>query len=342
MENPYLHDDLAKATKYLHLALQFLAKRKIPPSPLNFRLGYDYVVGDNEDLNNALDELLQASDSPSGDETGELYQNLYMQDHKALGRIRQELRQLIVSMQGEIERSGDNLSSYASALTQFAEFLDTNSDPAAIAAEARRMLVGTRSMEVSQRQLESGMSGINREVETLRQQLEQVKRESLTDALTSISNRKAFDSALEQSIETAREESTSFSLLMLDIDHFKQFNDTYGHLVGDKVLRFIASILTRCLKGSDLAARFGGEEFAVILPSTPLQGATTVAEQIRKSISAGELKDKENGKRYGRISVSIGIAEYHSGEAASGLIERADQALYTAKKNGRNRVERAN
>jgi diguanylate cyclase len=173
-------------------------------------------------------------------------------------------------------------------------------------------------------------------------QLEQVKRESLTDALTGISNRKAFDSALVQSIETAREETAPFSLLMLDIDHFKQFNDTYGHLIGDKVLRFIASILTRCIKGSDLAARYGGEEFAVILPNTPLQGAASVSEQIRKSISAGELKDKESGKRYGRITASIGIAEFHPEEAVNGLIERADQALYSAKKKGRNRVEQAN
>ena len=341
MENPYLNDDPDKATEYLRQILPILARHNIPPSPFNFRLGYDYVAGNNEDLKNAFDELLQVSDSFNGGETWDLYRNFYVQDDKALERIRQELRHLIVSMQGEFERSGGNLSSYATRLSHFAEVLDNDSDPTKMAAETRRMFDGTRSMEASHRQFESSVSGMVQEVETLRLQLEQAKRESLTDALTGIANRKAFDSALAQSIETAQETTAPFSLLMLDIDHFKQFNDTYGHLVGDKVLRFIASILYHCIKGSDLAARYGGEEFAVILPNTPLRGATTVAEQIRKLISAVELKDKESGKLYGHITASIGIAEFHPEEAASSLIERADKALYTAKRKGRNRVEQA-
>jgi diguanylate cyclase len=179
------------------------------------------------------------------------------------------------------------------------------------------------------------------EVEALRRELNQVKKESMTDALTGVANRKAFNSSLETLSQDVRAEGLSMCVLLVDIDHFKRFNDTYGHLVGDRVLRFVATTIQRCVKGKDAVARFGGEEFAVILPETELAGAEVVAEQIRMAVSDGELRDKHSGARYGRITVSIGVGQCRRNELATELLERVDRALYRAKDKGRNRTANA-
>ncbi|PVV21917.1 MAG: hypothetical protein B6D74_10745 [gamma proteobacterium symbiont of Ctena orbiculata] len=328
--NPYSHDDLAKASKH-----------KIPPSPLNFRLGYDYVAGKSEELKAALDEMVTQSEALSTETLWEMYRRFFIQDDQALEKMRQELRHIIVNVQSEFARSGGNLSSYAQTLNRFADILDTSTTPERMSAEVKKVVDDTHSLEESQQRLESNMSHILTEVESLRKELEQVKEESLTDALTGISNRKAFDAALEHTVHSAREQKTPFCILLADIDRFKQFNDTYGHLVGDKVLRFVASTLKRCLKGKDMAARFGGEEFAVILPQTALIGAEAIAEQIRQAVSSGGLKDNSNGREYGKVTISIGIGQFRWNELPNELIQRIDRALYLAKERGRNRVEKA-
>ncbi|MBT3203887.1 MAG: GGDEF domain-containing protein [Gammaproteobacteria bacterium] len=178
-------------------------------------------------------------------------------------------------------------------------------------------------------------------VESLRKELAQVREESLTDALTGIANRKAFDQALEKSFQDNAEKNTSFCVVIADIDFFKKFNDTFGHLVGDKVLRFVAATIKSCVKGKDTAARFGGEEFVLILPDTGMEGAEIVAEQVRKAISKSILRDIKNNEEYGKITISLGIGQFKKGELTNDLLKRADEALYQAKENGRNRVEKA-
>lgn len=338
---PYSNDDIAKASEYLRLAISLLSKHRIPPSPLNFRLGYDYAMGNSMALRSALDQALGQPEAVDNRALWDIYRHFYIQDEEVLDKMRQELRQIIVNVQGELSRSGGNLAVYARTLTQFAEILDSETTPGVMSAKVQEVLHDTHSMEATQLQLESSMSVILSEVESLRRELEQIKEESLTDSLTGISNRKAFDSALENAIHQAREHKTPMCVALADIDHFKQFNDTYGHLVGDKVLRFVASTLKSCLKGKDIAARYGGEEFAIILPETSLDGAQIISEQVRKAISQGELKDTRNGRAYGKITISIGIGQFHWNELPNDLIQRTDQALYLAKERGRNRVEKA-
>jgi diguanylate cyclase len=128
------------------------------------------------------------------------------------------------------------------------------------------------------------------------------------------------------------------SLMLTDIDHFKNFNDTFGHLTGDQVLRLVALSVKQNVKGQDLAARYGGEEFAVVLPDTVLRSAITVAEHIRRAVMTKELMKRSTGEHLGRVTISIGVAAMHPGDTAQSLIERADKCLYAAKRNGRNRV----
>lgn len=339
--NSYTEDDFSKASEYLRLALSLLSRHKIPPSPLNFRIGYDYVAGRDEELRIAFDEIIGNSDGLTDERLKELYRRYVVQDEKSLEMLRQDLRHVIISIRSELERSGGNLSSYAKTLDNFADLLDLPTPPETMTLEVRKVAENTRGMEHANSRLESNMMNIMAEIERMRRELDQVKEEVLTDALTGISNRKAFDSSLQHTIDDVLKKRTPFCILIADIDHFKQFNDNYGHLVGDKVLRFVASTLKRCLKGKDMAARYGGEEFTVILPETAISGAGVIAEQIRVAVSSGVLRDRTNDQDYGRITVSIGIAQYRHNELPHDLIQRADHALYLAKNRGRNRIEQA-
>jgi diguanylate cyclase len=176
------------------------------------------------------------------------------------------------------------------------------------------------------------------EISQLQVNLEAVRNESLTDPLTSLANRKYFDSALEKSIAQSAATGEPVALLLIDIDHFKAFNDTFGHLTGDQVLRLVAIALKQNVKGQDIAARYGGEEFAIILPGTTLRSALTVADHVRRAVMTKELMKRSTGEHLGRVTVSIGVAVLQKDEAAQSLIERADNCLYAAKRCGRNRV----
>jgi diguanylate cyclase len=196
----------------------------------------------------------------------------------------------------------------------------------------------TQEMEASNKILEARLKDSRSEIQLLQEDLHAVRTESLTDPLTSLSNRKAFDISLQTAILGAEATSEPLTLLITDIDHFKRFNDSYGHLTGDQVLRLVALSVKQNVKGADLAARFGGEEFAVILPNTPMRSALTVAEHIRRAVMSKELVKRSTGENLGRVTISIGVASYRPGDTYASLIDRADTCLYAAKRGGRNKV----
>ena len=180
-----------------------------------------------------------------------------------------------------------------------------------------------------------------KEIEALRKNLEQVTNASQRDFLTGVYNRRTFEQLFDEQLLVSREQKAELSLLMLDIDHFKRFNDKFGHLLGDEVLKTVAHALTNTLKGRDIVARFGGEEFIIMLPETPIEGAVRVAEMIRSTIASKELKQRNTGENYGTITVSIGVSRLRlDSDTLPTLIKRADDALYRAKRDGRNRVNR--
>lgn len=169
-------------------------------------------------------------------------------------------------------------------------------------------------------------------VQMLESANQELKKESLTDPLTGVGNRRRVNQAIEGEIGRYYRHSMSpFSVLLFDIDHFKRINDSHGHLVGDQVLKTLCRTIAECLRGSDEIARWGGEEFAVILPTANQTHATALAERLRQRIAETDFDGI-------RISVSIGVAEYRRGESLEALLERVDRALYAAKQGGRNRV----
>jgi diguanylate cyclase (GGDEF)-like protein len=159
---------------------------------------------------------------------------------------------------------------------------------------------------------------------------------SRTDFLTGLTNRRSMMEALHSELGRARRSGEPLALLLCDVDRFKAINDTYGHAVGDEVLKTLAQVLRASLRGYDVCARWGGEEFLVLLPRTGLQGAREAAEKLRKGASGGEVR---SGGHLLRVTLSVGLAEMGPEESLDSLIHRADSAMYEAKRKGGDRVE---
>ena len=179
------------------------------------------------------------------------------------------------------------------------------------------------------RQSRQDLDAVN---ETLRQQNEELERLSASDSLTGLSNRRILTQRLSEELLRAQRQNHSFTVLMLDVDHFKKYNDAYGHPAGDEVLKKVASILRNCTRAGDCTARYGGEEFAVLLSGKSGDTALQLAERIRTRVAAEDFVG-------GKVTISGGIAEFpHHGHTAEAVISSADEALYEAKREGRNRV----
>jgi diguanylate cyclase len=186
--------------------------------------------------------------------------------------------------------------------------------------------------------LEVSFDEKTRELDTIRDSLNKSEERAKTDTLTGLPNRRALDEFFRKSQIAAMENGEPLSILLIDIDHFKQFNDNFGHSVGDQVLRLVAKALRDRVRDIDLPARYGGEELVAVLPGADLAVCTAVAERLRRSIADCQITRRSTGEILPGITVSIGVGQFQFGEAMADLIDRCDRALYLAKKTGRNRV----
>jgi diguanylate cyclase len=233
-----------------------------------------------------------------------------------------------------IEHEGGHARDYAATLRAGHASLGSGDTPL-----VEELLAATALMLERTEALEAQLAASAAEVARLRSDVDRALTESRTDALTGLPNRKAFSTYL--AAQMAAGDRTPLSLLFCDIDHFKQFNDNWGHRLGDEVLRLVGLSLDRHCAGHGLAARYGGEEFVVVLPRHDLAAATALAETLRGFIASRVVRARQTNREVGRITMSLGVAQRHPHEDAERLIERADAALYRAKDRGRNRVERA-
>ena len=237
-----------------------------------------------------------------------------------------------------IDAAAGSASSYTESLADMTEKLGQSKDREGLRAIVESLVQTAKEMETSNQKLEARLSASKQEIDQLHENLEAVRTESLTDPLTQLSNRKFFNSSLNAAIADAHKKNEPMSLLMTDIDYFKKFNDSFGHLTGDQVLRLVAMSVRQNVKGQDTAARYGGEEFAIILPNTVLRSAITVADHIRRAVMTKELMKRSTGEHLGRLTISVGVASLRKDDTAQTLIERTDTCLYAAKRSGRNRV----
>ena len=246
---------------------------------------------------------------------------------------------LIDDILGKLESSARDTANYKDTLSAATgELGGAERSPADLRKLVDGLVAATRAMEMRAKSLEGELQASSQQVNELRTKLADVRKESMTDPLTGIANRKAFDEAVAAAMTAVARDGEEVTLLLCDIDHFKLFNDTWGHQTGDQVLRLVASCLAENTKGRDTAARYGGEEFAVLLRGTGLEAATRLADQIRATVETKKLVKKSTGDVLGTITISIGVAQFAPGETGEAVVRRADACLYGAKHNGRNLV----
>ena len=226
--------------------------------------------------------------------------------------------------------------SYSASLEKVEEKLPRRISPDQVRQVVRTLVTENQKFREHSAELRDNLQHSKAQIEVLREELNEAQQEGLRDALTQIGNRRLFDKTLAREVQNARTNETHLSLVLTDIDRFKTFNDTYGHQVGDEVLKVFAELMTTNTKGQDTVARYGGEEFAIILPRTDTGNAYQLVEQIRRELESKRHEIKKTGERVSKVTASFGIAKFRDDDTIDSLIARADAKLYQAKGNGRN------
>jgi diguanylate cyclase len=332
-----------KAYGLARQVIEAMEAASVWPTPLNFEIWVHYLGAPEGPLGREVKRIIAASE-PFTEATAELL----AAEHLPRGRLTEEIRDAGQVLDRELSSVSDAISkahrsqaSFGQALDKVATSIETASGDAGLKAIVSGLTSATRLVRRETETLEKHLDTSTREVARLREHLEQFRRDAMTDSLTNLANRKAFDEHLEAACAKADAEGEALTLAMLDIDHFKRFNDTWGHQTGDQVLRYVASVMGRVAKAPRLAARYGGEEFAMIFPKENIDQVHRALETIRKEIASRSLRRRSTDDELGAVTLSVGFAERRPDETVSSLLERADTALYASKHAGRNCVTNA-
>lgn len=322
--------------------LELMAQRDVPPTPPNYCLWYTYAADAIPSLTQEMDEMLQHGVAFSMQENLRLFEKYFGTEREAKGleRIGGDLAQALSTVVKQIGQADRDSTAFGDRLKALDGSLRAVSagDGAGVHDVVLGLIQATQDMVDKNQVLQKELNTSSAQVAALRDHLQQVRTEALTDGLTGVGNRRCFDLKLVECSAAALTAGSDLCLLMIDIDHFKRFNDTYGHKVGDQVLRVVGFQLKAAVAGADVPARYGGEEFALILPHCTLEQASRRAEDLRQTLASQYLRSKNSGETFGQVTVSIGVARYRANEPLEDLIGRADSALYRAKHDGRNRV----
>lgn len=332
-------EDFPTILRRARSAVDLLAQLKIPPTPARFTVTFLHQTGDMAELSQAINRLV-GQDKLTPLAVDELYQQFFGRslDEADLRDASRRFERTVADVVDCIDVANGNAERYGTVLA------DLTSQSEVLLAEnmahtVANVLGETQRMAEMNRQLEARLQSSSHEIELLRSHMERLEKEASLDTLTGIANRKAMDKALREAVVQSTREDRPLSLLMIDIDHFKLFNDTHGHQLGDQVLKLVARYMSDCIKGQDTAARYGGEEFCVILPNTRLDDAVHVGDEIRRHVSGKKVINRRTGLQLGQITLSVGVALFRPGESGADLVNRADEALYLAKQLGRNQVK---
>jgi diguanylate cyclase len=333
-------DDFKRTIVYGENAVGHLRKNEIPAYPRNYELWYTYAAGFNHALNKSINDIIRQRGKITPVEVNRIYDQFIAPTRigERIDEVGGRLSDEIKGVAGMLATQMESTSSYSSSLGEARNALAGAKDTGSVETIVQGLIDVTHQTERTNRELEGQLAESRRQIAELQESLEAIRYESLVDDLTTLANRKHFEQSLDRLMAEAQQTNVPFSLLFTDIDHFKKFNDTFGHQTGDQVLRLVALALKQNIKGQDIACRYGGEEFAVLLPRTDLAQSVIVAEHIREAVFSKELVKRSTGENLGRITISIGVAEWRRGDTAQSLVERADVCLYAAKRGGRNMV----
>jgi diguanylate cyclase len=249
-------------------------------------------------------------------------------------RLQQQLSQVLTLIRGHISIN----ESYGKSLAAAQQRLGVLPEAEQVRVIVSLLVAENERMRRDSNELKGKLEDAHRQIDSLRASLSEAEEAGQQDALTGVGNRRRFDVTLEKAIAETRQKGVPLSLIMCDIDHFKRVNDAFGHQVGDEIIKMFSRVIQSLVRDEDTVIRYGGEEFAIILPKATLEEARSIAERVRVQFEAKKLTLRETNQKIGQMTASFGVAELRPGEAMELLVQRADSKLYDAKSAGRNRV----
>jgi diguanylate cyclase len=340
----YAEDKVASA-EIFRLALQKMTEMGSSFTPIHYSVIYEYVTGINPPLTRALNDLIKSGGKVSDIDMEKMFINfvapeflLPLNNHR--DSLTKDIQNLLSRLSESTSLTSQEAARFQRGLESYRTALKNNkpSTGGSLLPVIDEALRDTVSMKNSTGILEEKLDESQKEIAKLQKELRTAKVEALVDPLTELLNRRGFELQVEAAILEHGAKNLDCSFLMLDIDHFKKINDTHGHMLGDKVIQSVAKSLKFSTRGEDIVARVGGEEFAVVLPRTPIQQGHIVAENIRKNVEKIEIISSKNRQKIGGITISVGLDAIRNGRDWRKTLERADKALYNSKSGGRNRT----
>lgn len=322
-------------------ALAALKSHSLPATPRNIELWVMLLDGRAPALARDIQRLTQADGVFTQADADALFDAHVVRQglSRDIGDLIQRFEIEMTKVASAVESTGANATGNVEKLRSISGDLKrTAAENPAISTLMDGVLAVARSVREANERLEQQLASSSNEVDSLRRNIENIQQEAMLDPLTGVKNRKTFDLEINRLLRSAHESGEPLALIMADVDHFKKFNDKWGHQTGDHVLRLVADVMNANVKGQDVLARYGGEEFAIILPGTSLQNAVMLANRIRMAVESRRLKKRRTDEDLGLITLSMGASVLRWGDAVETLIERADTCLYAAKNSGRNRV----
>ena len=332
-----------KAYEVAHAALERMQQAKVWPTALNFELWLHLVADPDGPLAREIERLLQSGE-PISDLVAEQLAHNFLPKIRLQDEIKDAGDQLTVELatvSKAIRSAQRTNASYSQQLAAARHELRDDRAADEVKTVIRGLTQATDLVQTETMVLQQKLADSNAEVGRLRDTLAQARHDATTDALTSLANRKAFDEELQRACTAADMSGVPLQLAVLDIDHFKTFNDTWGHQTGDQVLRYVAGVIGRAGAPPRFAARYGGEEFAMIFSTETSAEVESVLHEVLQEIASRRLKRRSTSEELGAVTISAGFAQRRPAETPASLMDRADTALYESKRAGRNRVSRA-
>jgi diguanylate cyclase len=321
----------------------FLEQVQLDPLPDHYRLAWEYLNGGNMMLREAVNRKLDANGRLSPEIVAEILDECEGQMKvKDLNALVAESETLLAGGFKTLNKSGKESQAYAEVLQSRLDWM-RDLDPAdqadmPIEAQFKALLKITSQMLQSTKKASESLDQSTKKLTQMRSRLDEANDKAQRDQLTGLPNRWAFEQQFSAATIRAKERFEPLSVAFIDIDHFKQVNDTHGHEAGDRVLQLVAKTLDGFGRGNCHLARHGGEEFVIVLENTSTEEAKVQIDAVREELAERSLVNKDNGQNIGRVTFSAGIAPFNPGEPNRQVLRNADAALYEAKHSGRNRV----
>jgi diguanylate cyclase len=327
-----------KSAEILRLTLPLMSQHRAAYHPQTYTVWYEYVSGINPRLTCELDRRMASHEPLTDDDIWRLHANFVVaRDAEALERMQQRLQTLLSDTATAASSAGLEATQFNQTLQVHQSQLLENLPMDLISNIVSELITDTERMRVVTHELTEQLDRSMQEVRDLSEQLKHAEHQAKLDPLTGMLNRRGLDERVRSYLNDAGS-LRGCVMLVADIDHFKILNDSYGHLLGDKVIRSVGQVICESVKGRDIAARIGGEEFAVLLPDTTVEGATILAKRICGAVASRSIRRNGTDKTIDRVTVSIGVAGSCEPDTLETLIDRADRAMYAGKQAGRNRV----